>query len=57
MSIKFLNLNQTINSARPAGFKFPTGLTVAPLTGEIVVYFGATDTFTVPTGITSVDYL
>jgi hypothetical protein len=47
----------TGESVRPSGYAFPTGLTPAPFGGNVVVYFGATETWTVPTGVTSVDYL
>jgi hypothetical protein len=30
MGVKFLNQNITVNSTRPAGFKFPVGLSEAP---------------------------
>jgi hypothetical protein len=43
MGVKFLNQNITVNSTRPAGFKFPVGLT------QTVVG--------IPDGPTSVDYL
>jgi hypothetical protein len=43
----------TGESVRPSGYAFPTGLSVAPVGGNVVVYFGATDTWTVPTGVTS----
>jgi hypothetical protein len=57
MSVEFLNNNFNVNTVRPTGYKWPTGLTVAPVGGNVVVYFGATETFTVPTGVTSIDYL
>ena len=47
----------TGESVRPVGYAFPTGLTPAPSGGNVVVYFGATETFTVPSGVTSIDYL
>ena len=47
----------TGESVRPVGYGFPTGLSVAPLSGNVIVQFGATETWTVPTGVTEVDYL
>ena len=47
----------TGESVRPSGYAFPTGLTQAPASGNVIVYFGATESWTVPTGVTSVDYV
>jgi hypothetical protein len=38
MGVKFLNQNIVVNSTRPAGFKFPTGLTVLEAANTVVDY-------------------
>ena len=38
MGVKFLNQNIVINSTRPAGFKFPTGLTQLSQANSVVDY-------------------
>ena len=48
----------TGESIRPAGYQFPAGLTAAPAgSANIVTSFTQTTSWTVPTGVTSVDYL
>ena len=47
----------TGESIRPAGYQFPAGLTLAPATANVVVSFGASTTWTVPSGVTTIDYL
>jgi hypothetical protein len=56
MSIKFLNLGQTINTVRPRGFKFPSGLTGAA-GGPIILSFTASGSFIPPPGVDEVEYL
>ena len=56
MSVEFLNNNFNVNTVRPTGYKFPVGLN-QDIGGDVRKVFGTTQSFTIPTGVTSIDYL